>query len=222
MFGIVHLIVSLFGKGAASISHQIEDDKRRTEAYNQGEHTYYYRGTLRYTTNGRDVCRVKDWETGHELLKDLKNGRVYRDYTQEKIDRENAEARRKGKTVRYYRNDYYTYKQKENKLWFKCDIRPDYIDIETGKVLRSICINHTAFYMDLDTGDVIRISDDPGRDAMTDQEQIERAIRLFNERQGQLRNEPDFMEKPWWTEKERYYLYHKFVKIDDDGNVTLY
>lgn len=222
MFGIVHLIVSLFGKGAASISHQIEDDKRRTEAYNQGEHTYYYRGTLRYTTNGRDVCTVKDWETGHELLKDLKNGRVYRDYTQEKIDRENAEARSKGKTVKSYYNEYYTYRQKKNNLWFKVGVYPEYIDIETGKVLLSICINHTGFYLDLDTGYVIRIADDPGKEAMTDKKQIERVIHIFNERQKKLRNDSDFMEGIWYKIKEEYFLQYSCVIIDDDGNVTLY
>jgi len=215
MFGFLYLLTNMFFSGASKVSANIEDNKNREKARQNGDYTYSYRSDTRLTSNGRSVWH-KTLPNGHHALVDGENGNVYIDYTQNRINQSIQEAVSNGQTVRNKHNDEFPYSQVKNYFWFKCGLSPFRVDIKTGHLVHWITINHIGFYMDLNTELLVRVEDN----ATYDTNRANDIMQKFNKRQADMKKDPRYGKDRYWGRYE-YFTDCKRVQMDEDGNFVV-
>lgn len=219
MFGLLYMLFGVGVRGADKLSQTYEDAKAMNEAKSKNKLTYSWRNQTRLTANGRQVGK-KLLPNGHEVLVDLYNGKIYHDYTQEKNEKKTNEALANGETVLYYDVHDPQYKHFKKSDWYrKLDMRPLYVDIKTKSPLNMIAINHIKFYINLDTGYVIRPADKENVDGVD----VEKLIDKFNSNQDLLRksekyNYDDFFSWKWI--RNYFYSHCNCIIIDENGKVN--
>lgn len=209
MFSIFHGLFTLFAMEKNRISKSLEDDNNRVAAKQKGELTYFgSRGGEYLVENGRQVCHVTRF--GHDLLVDMyDNSKVYHDYTEEKEKKYKERALQHA----FYHNER-TYHGNTLGIikWFptnKFDI-----DIETNKIVSYITVNNSIFFLDMETGLIIKpinnnkeYEDNIGiyteNNIPLNSEQI---IEIFNKRQYELQKHPAYNNDSLWM-RLYYYMF---------------
>lgn len=206
MFGIIHGLFSLFAIGANDVKKTAEEERNKEDARTSGGYTYRdKKGELRLLKNGHRARRVK--QRGYDCIYDSVTGEKVVDYLQDKIDNNKKELLREGKTA--YRkseldldpNTKNVYRERYggwNNVVF---------DISTDKEMLSIYINGYEFYMEVDSGYLLRLTDDfkeRSRSNIFDWRTVDKTlevndiIRLFNERQDRLKACRLYMPRGDW------------------------
>ena len=218
MFGLLYMLFGLGAHGVDKVTRNYEDAKARSIAKQKGDLIYSWRNQTRLTENGRQVGK-KTLPNGHEVLADLYSGKVYYDYTQEKNEKKTNEALANGKTVIYYDVHDPQYKHFKKSDWYrKLNMRPLYVDIKTMSPLNRVKINNTRFYINLDTGHVIRPVDKENVDGVD----VEKLIDNFNSNQDLLKKSEKYNYDVFsWEWMRRYFYSHcNHIIIDKNGNVN--
>jgi len=220
MFGIFYLIFNRAIFGVAKIKEEIDNEDARDRAYKNGNLTYYSTKGETLVSNNRQVYRTI--VNGDEVLKDVYNGDVYKNYSEEKRNIKEHKAKEQGKTVipvHYEENQEYNRLQRFNAKTIS--IKPTYRDIKTRKFYITVRINGLGFYMDIISGELVRLQDEENMCKKWGKLSVEDIIEVFNQRQKALVNIPqedhDFM---WW--EEHFYLKHvgfNTLFIDNDKNI---
>lgn len=218
MFGLLYMLFGLGAHGVDKATRSYEDAKSRSIAKQNGDLTYSWRNQTRLTENGRQVGK-KMLPNGHEVLVDLYTGKIYHDYTQEKNEKKANEVLANGETVLYYDVHDPQYKHFKKSDWYrKLNMRPLYVDIKTMSPLNRIKINNTRFYINLDTGYVIRPADKESVDGVD----VEKLIDKFNSNQDLLKKSEKYnYDVLSWEWMRRYFYGHcNCIIIDENGNVN--
>lgn len=195
MFGIIYLALNGITSGLNYVDKLRMDTRNKREAIKNNNLTYYgSRGGTYLCSNDRPVTRTTD-ARGHDILKDLYNGTIYYDYTEEEINKQKGKFNQNGESV------YLGTQKERNEIHKQYEYTGlgsiDYIDIATGRPVRTICINGYTFYMDVETGLIMRLADDGiPRDSRCIKGLLtpNDIIRFFNKRQEKL---------------QRFYKYNK-------------
>lgn len=214
MFGIFYMLYTAVFGAAAKIDEVIDNENRRSKAKTINDDTYYdHKNQLRLTANDRLVS-IKT--IGYDqVIVDMFNGTVYKNITKEKEDKKKQEAMKNGKTViritkkEWGRGDY------QHKIWYNCGGIPSYKDINTGAYYRKVIANGIWFYMDVDTGRIIRPADEENFKNKKYNVSVDDIIRVFNKRQEKIKQDERFPEKSWWV-SSTFYLNKKRVNVNDD------
>ena len=187
MFGLLHALFGLTMRGAYKIQNDIEDTKAREIGKSNGDLTYYSKSGRRLVSNNRLVFRdyITDCDGNmHDVIRDFKTGEIYKDYTQEKIEKQKEYYKSKGYTV--YSCTYEVKKEFQRKypeLYY--EVRNIWKDIETGEFYTSVLINGVHFYASVENGKIVRIADHRILENKIGNLPIETAIEIFNKRQEQ-------------------------------------
>lgn len=159
MFGILYSLFMSIGVIGHNAKENYYESVRKDKARDSYDRTYFdKKGREILLDNNRWV--TSDVVNGHRVLKDVKNGTIYRDFSQEQENsqRENSktEAINKGKTVYLYeRHD-------KNSLW----AGDKYKDIKTGDVyvVRKYVVSllpyyEVYFFVNIENGKLVRKTD---------------------------------------------------------------
>ena len=217
MFGIFYMlycgVVGIVGK----TRDVIEDGSKKDKAVRMNDFTYYdSHNQLRMVSNDRQVYITTD-NNNHKVVKDLFNGTVYKDITKERERWRIGEAKSSGNTVI---TDYHIWKNVKNytsKHWYQCHALPCYKDIETGKLYKDVRINGIRFYMDVESGYIVRPLDGEDLSNVMNRVSIPAIIKIFNNRQDKIKQD-DKIKQSWWAESY-YYLNDYYVEVTNDGNI---
>lgn len=213
MFGIFYMFYNIVFGAASRIDESINNDRLRSKAKLINDDTYYdYKNQLRLTENNRQVYVTT--RNNHKMLVDLLNGKIYKDITKENENKKIKEIKNSGGSVicdrKIWKNENYL-----NKLWYKCDMIPYYKDINTGSLYTKILINNIWFYMDVDTGKIVRPADGEDLSNKKFNVSIKDIIRIFNNRQEKIKEDERFPEQWWWVKSE-FYLNNKIINIKNN------
>lgn len=228
MFGIFYALFA----GAMSVGNKVTNDcadsSARARARNANDDTYYSKDGLRLVSNGRLVHKTRimysDGTFGDEVLKDMYNGKIYRNYTAEQREKENAELDAKGATVE--RVDYYKLNETQQKILkqtplgqcstFNLTRDTLYQDRKTRRYYIERPINQVRFYLDIETGMMVRVSDDEKLNRKIYKYTTDEIIKMHNKKQEELRTDPRFIKDWGWTQRY-YYGINCNLFIKDDG-----
>lgn len=220
MFGVFYLLFTGFAATVDKISRDNRDAESKMRAIQNNNISYYGTRGHRLVSNDRPV--YKKTINGQDVLIDLYNGQIYKNYTMERRDKAKEEALAQGKTVIIGGNkDRYSDYEK-NQFWCKqCNIRADYRDINTDKLLIDVSVNSVWFYMDLDNGHIIRPKDNETYINKDGNLSIEEIITIFNKRQDEVKKTSEYND--WWWRKSKYYFKSSDyeVIIDNDKKIHL-
>ena len=222
MFGILYTLFGLGVNGVNKIKESVDDSNNREKAKRNGELTYYGKNGQHLVSNGRLIHRGHN-HSGDEVVKDMYNGKIYVNLSEEERKKIIDKALQEGRTVvdtgSYdHSNPFYRYFK--DKWWFRrYDLNVRYIDIETKKYFRRVCINGYYFYMDIETGLLVRKSDpyiDTYRTGDLSEDEI---ITIFNRRQLSFKGREKVIGKPQTLDnrdiqKMYYLIYNDFVTMD--------
>lgn len=203
--------------GINGIDKNFNNSKARAKAIEEKDITYYSGGQLYLTENGRQVVRSWDRLTGHDVIKDLRNGKIYYDLTEIQKEKEKIKSIKEGKTV------YRIHKKDEGVAW-SCKNRTGIYcinrDIETNHLVCEIGINKYMFYFDVFDGKLLRLSDGgikslnylKNRGALRyeplDYDDI---IYYFNKRQDRLKKHKNYNYSGNEWMKKVFYLSDKII-----------
>ena len=201
MFGIFYLMFDGIMSTINGIDRDYQNSKNRIEAKNLGDLTYFgSRGGEYLVENGRQVMRTIRSYDNHEIIKDMRTGKVYYDLTIIKKKRDIEECKKRGETIYH---DIYDRIPK----WGS-----HYKDIETEHYVKEITINDLTYYMDLNTGYLLRLTDYI-RKGIQHHDRVwwynynnnfispNEIIEIFNKRQDKLRHNKKYKNNTLWTEK---------------------
>lgn len=202
MFGIFYLMFDGIMSTINGIDRDYQNSKNRIEAKNLGDLTYFgSRGGEYLVENGRQVMRTIRSYDNHEIIKDMRTGKVYYDLTKIKKERKIEELKKEGKTI------YYPEKEEKKQVHYwhnESGFNGIVIDIDTRKYLAELHINEFTFYMDLESGYLLRRTDSDlnylyKKEGIYDNCALtpEQIISYFNKRQDLLRQYPMFSERQW-------------------------
>lgn len=209
MFGIFYLLFDGVMSSINGIDKEYQTSKNRMDAKNSGNLTYFgSRGGEYLVENGRQIMRTIRSYDNHEIIKDMKTGKVYYDLTKIKKEREIDKLKKEGKTVYYPKIDE---KKRVNYWHDESGFNGIVIDIETRKYLGELHINEFTFYMDLESGYLLRRTDSDlnylyKKEGIYDNCILtpKQIISCFNKRQDLLKQYSMFSEKQW--KKAVFYL----------------
>ena len=230
MFGILYTLFGLGVSGVGKMSQNIEDERKREEARKKGELTYYGKNGEHLVSNGRLITRT--WNSdGDQIIKDMYNNTIYNNLTREKQDKILIEAKEKGKTVIDISGNSPFKKYAEKTWWFKnyrykYDV--NFMDVDTYCFYKEVNINGYIFYMDINTGLLVRQSDRDKDEHINnnlnkDNLSPEEIITLFNKRQLLYPNREQIIGNNI-DEYQYYYLTQSRTNvylIDKYGNVYI-
>lgn len=216
MFGIFYMLFNAIFGTAAKIDEDIDNYNRRTKAIKNKDETYYdHNNQLRYTNNDRLVS-IKT--INHDrVIVDTLNSTIYKNISKEKEDIKKLDAVQKGYTVIKIGNEWKKLNY-QDKLWYRCDSIPWYMDIKTDEYYIVVTINGINFYMNVDTGNIVRPADGENYKNKKYNLSVDKIIKVFNKRQEKIRNDKRF-PKQWWWVKVHYYLNRMEIFIDDNLNI---
>ena len=198
MFAIFYGIYNGIMAGINGIDKNYQNSKERAKAMKLGNVTYYSGGQLYLTENGRQVVKSWDRLTGHDVIRDIRNGKIYYDLTLIKKQQKVKEAIRKGETV-YQTPNCITHKRSG----LSCYLR----DIQSHHLITEIRINKYSFYFDVTTGMLLRLIDG-----------YDKSIAFFHER-GNLNNEPlEYDKIIMYFNQRQYKLMHNINYIKHNEN----
>lgn len=220
MFGILYLLATSVASGVNKFRDNIDNERAREDAKRRGDITYYGKNGLTLLSNDRSVRRK--YINGDDVLTDLHSGKVYKNFSEEQRQKKERDAETRGNTVinvNYDENQEYNRAER-----FKAktiSITPDYRDIRTRRFYISVCLNGLVFYMDIISGELVRLKDGTDTSNKWGNLSVEEIMNVFNKRQRELAKIPesdhDFM---WW--EEHFYLKHtgfNTLFIDNDKNI---
>ena len=221
MFGIFYLLFDRTMYGISKIRQDVENMNARDKAKKQGNITYYGENGERLVETDKSVYRK--YQNGDLVLADLYTGQVYKNYTEEKRIEKETEASDMGYTViNVSYDEIQEYNRKERYLAKSIMIRPQYRDIKTRRYYIDVCINGLVFYMDIVTGELIRLKDGQDEKKKWGILSIDEIINIVNKRQRDLydtssKNHPQM----WW---ENHFYLRKSSKeiffINNDGSIV--
>lgn len=229
MFGILYTLFGLGASGGNKIKEGIEDEKNRNIAKKNGRLTYYGKGGERLTSNGKLISYSSiNYPNGDNVIRDMHTGKIYINLSENKRQEIMDKAKKEGRTVVNkgscsYDNPFY--EDFKSKWWYGDNgFDVNYIDIESKKYLRLICINGYYFYMDIDTGFIIRKSDPYSDKHQTGNLSEEEIIELFNKRQRFFKGKEKIIQKKTnrdnRTIRDYYYLINcGWVTMDKSGKI---
>ena len=157
MFAIFYGIYNTVMAGINGIDKNFQNSTARAKAMDLKEVVYFSGGQMYLTENGRQVVKSWDKYTGHDVIKDIRNGKVYYDLTIIKQEQEIKKYISEGRTV------YEIDKKDEPTAWYHKRRTGIYCikrDIETKHFVHEIWINKYRFYLDIHTGKLLRLTDD--------------------------------------------------------------
>ena len=242
MFGIFYGIYNAVMAGINGIDKNFQNSTDRAKAMDSGDITYFSRGQMFLTKNGRQVVKSWDRYTGHDVIKDIRNGKVYYDLTKYKNEQFFKQCKKEGKTaIELGYPNVKNYQGVAHKLSFKTRWHVNLIDIETKHYLSEIIINNYEFYFDVMTGYLLRLSDQNTKDLewRTERGDFTRflfnknytyetyimspndIIRLFNKRQEKLKEDINFKNKNEEWIRTVFYL-HRVNKLEMNKDGTIY
>ena len=217
MFGVLYAAFNLLFGAAARIDEDIDNNRRKNKAKNENKLIYSdHNNQDRLIENDRLV--YKTTKGTDKVLVDLYSGKIYYNYTKENENIKISEAKSNNKTVirnvYFYRNihDY------RNKIWYKCNILPEYKDINTGLLYVVLKINGIDFYMDVDSGHIMRPTDEEDLNNKKNNISIKNIIDVFNKSQDLLKQDIKFSQI-WWVKSEFYLDGYKKITIDENLNI---
>lgn len=220
MFGIFYLLFSGFAATVDKISRDNRDAESKTRAIQNNNISYYSTRGHRLVSNDRPV--YKKTVNGQDVLMDMYTGQIYKNYTMERRDKAKEEALAQGKTVITPERTEHLSDYERNSFWFKeCHIRPSYRDIYTDKLLITVPVNSVLFYMELDTGHIIRPIDNAHFENKDGNLSLDELIEAFNKRQDEYKNLPEYNH--WFWRAAKFYFDHNdyTVLIDNNKNVHI-
>lgn len=214
MFGIFYMLYSAVIGTVAKIDEGIDNNNRRYKAKAINDDTYYdHKNQLRLTANDRLVS-IKT--VNHDqVIVDTFNGKIYKNISKEREDKKKEEAMKDGKTVIYITKREWGKNNYQNQLWYKAGALPRYKDIKTGAYYINILINGLWFYMDVNTGRLIRLVDGEDLKDKKFNVSVEDIIQVFNISQEKIKRDKRFPEQWWWV-KSAFYHKNKIININDD------
>lgn len=211
MIGFLYSLFELTAVGVDNINKSIEKNKNRTRAIENGDLTYYgARGNEYLVDNDKWVHR-KTNSSGEKVIADMKTGQVYRNLTQEKIERKNNEQIIKGKTVRQKIEEERTktYYGKYKQMFYL-------VDIKTNIPVNEIYINGRYFYQELRDGNLLRIADGENNKDKIGRYSNEEIVFMFNKRQKEMKNELEnnkdnniWLRKNYFFDRNHYIYFNK-------------
>ena len=214
MFGIFYMLFNGTMSRVAKAKQNIENENNRERARLNGDFTYFGENGERLVSNNKSVYRKS--VDGDDVLADLYTGEVYKNFSEEKRKKKEIEELNKGNTVIMVQYDEMKEFNKKYKSQMKSVmIRPEYKDIKTGRFYIYVCINGLQFYMDIITGQIIRLADKQDVSKKLGNLSIDEIINITNERQKLI--ESDLLNhNMMWLEKN-YYLksFHDLYMVDD-------
>lgn len=216
MFGIFYMFYNTLFGTAAKISTKYNNVKNKQEAEKRGYIIYHdHDNQLRLVSNDKQVYITT--KNNHKVITDLYNGKVYKDITEENERRKIKNAQLNNETVIV---DYKIWKNVNNyndKHWYKCHILPCYKDIQTGNLYIDVRINGINFYMDVESGYIVRPKDNEDISKIKNNISVQTIIKVFNERQNLIKNSEDF-HKFWWADSH-FYLRNYYIEITKDNKI---
>ena len=220
MFGILYTLFGLGAAGAGKIKQSIDDENARERSRQKGDPTYYGKNGETLVSNNKPVW-TKTNNKGDKVIVDLYTGKEYINLTKEKEDKKKEEARKQGKTVLFVPNDKTIRKMHNDwsNIWAKCGIYPDLKDINTGKYYYVVHINGIGFYMEIETGHIIRVTDEENFKYKRGNISVDKIIEIFNKNQEELKHNDDY-GKMFSNVMNKFYCKYRFVDVNDDLTVT--
>lgn len=229
MFGILYTLFGLGVSGGNKIKKGIESDRNKERAIKSGDLTYYGRKGEHLVSNDKLIHHGYN-SRGDEVIQDMRSGKVYHNITDKKRREIIDKAKNEGKTVidkgsHDYSNPFYT--DFKDRWWFgRYDLNVQFIDIKTKTYFRRVCINGYYFYMDIETGLLVRKSDpyiDTYRTGDLSEDEI---ITIFNRRQLSFKGREKVIGRPQTLDnrdiqKMYYLIYNDFVTMDKFGKLSI-
>lgn len=220
MFAIFYLLFNQVTFGIAKIKENIDNENSRDRAIKNGDLTYYGTNGERLVSNNKNVYRKKN--NGDDVLVDLYTGEIYKNYSEEVRKNKECKAKKQGETVvfvHYEENQEYIRSER-----FKAktiSITPEFRDIETRRFYISAYLNGLSFYMDIITGELIRLQDGEDTSQKWGNLSVEDIINIFNQRQKNMSQISQSSHNFMWWEQHFYLKYNGFdtLFIDDDKNI---
>lgn len=227
MIGIIYSLFSLGVKGGNKVKENIDDTKSREEAKRNGDLTYYAKGGQHLVSNGRLIHKGRNSQ-GDEVIEDMYNDHVYVNLSEKKRKEIINEALKEGRTVidkgsHDITNPFYA--NFKDKWWFgRYDLNVRFIDIKTNRYFRIVCINGYDFYMDIETGLLVRKSDFCINKYKIGNLTEDEIIDLFNKRQHTFKGKEKIIGKPRTSDNENlqkmyYLIYNDSIILDESGKI---
>ena len=218
MFGIFYLLFNGTMSTIAKAKRSYDYCKARDEAHKKGRLTYNGFNGKRLVSNDKSVYITT--RNGDKVLADLYTGEVYKNYTEEERKEKEMLAESRGETVILVGyNEMQEYNRNKAKTIL---INPDYRDTKTRKYYVTAIVNGLIFYMDIESGHLIRLADNQDINKKWGKLSVEEIIRIVNERQDVLIKEPNYSHDfGWW--KSKFYLKktgNDIFMVDDDGTIV--
>lgn len=219
MFGIAYMLFSGTMTVIAKTRRGIDNIKSKNRAIRNGDLTYYGHNGERLISNDRNVYRSRN--NGDNVLVDLYTGEVYKNYSEEKRQIKEKDAINNGRTVIDvgYEELQDFNKNKKDKLK-SIIVKPYYRDVSNRNYYIPVYINGLTFYMNIETGLIIRLADKCNPKNKWGNLSIEEIIETVNERQIKLFNIPTNKYDSWWW-KDHFYLQNLNYNIIVDNNKTI-
>lgn len=220
MFGILYTLFGLGAAGAGKIKQSIDDENARERSRQKGDPTYYGKNGETLVSNNRPVW-TKTNKNGDRVIVDLFTGKEYINLTKETEKKKKEEAETKGNTVISITkkqwskiNNYY------NSMWYKFRMFPDYKDINTDSYYTRLNINGLDFYMDINSGYIVRVADHENYKYRRGNVSIDNIIKVFNDNQDKLKLDEEYGKisrtmDMFYCKCGRY----RFVDVSDDLRV---
>ena len=205
MFGLLHALFTVGVLTVDKISGVWTEVKNKEEAVRKDCKTYIdAKGKDRLVKNNRRVCYTQ-LDNGDYVIKDIENGKVYYNKSEEIRKEDKKQAIKDGRTIIKTFGNYTEYRNK-NELWVRAFIKwRGYIDIKTEHPIREVRINGINFYMDLVSGELLRKSDEENEKYKIGSLSSDEIIYYFNDRQKDLRCCDEFGKNMSWT-SDKYFM----------------
>ena len=163
LFGVLYTSFVLVAKGVNNIKTNIENKERRQKAIINKKDTYFdEKGCERLISNDIKVMKATLWKDsvygkeGDYVLKCVDSDRIIRNYTKEERDKTEIEsflkAKKDGKTV-YKLGTWMDDHCKSKIQGYR------YKDFNLGTIYVIRTFNGVKFYMDINTGQIVRETD---------------------------------------------------------------
>ena len=211
MFSIFHGLFSLFAIFKNNFDKQTQDDANKLFAKQHNDLTYYSSKGSRLVNNNRLVTTTYDWNTGHKVIKDLYNGKIYYDLTLESIRKQRKENKEKAIKKN---DDVYMCTNNRGKAKGIKNVSTIYYDVDTDEPVAEIYINNILFYISYETGLITRVhkayKNSIGQQLNFYKNYIcplkpDEIMEIFNERQKELQRNSLFNKDEEWMNLV-YYL----------------
>lgn len=218
MFSVFHGLFTLFAIGANHISKNIQDERNKNQSRKNSGLTYFgSHGNEYLIENDKWVSTKTDLKTGHEVIADMKNGKVYYDLTDIKRKNEECKQINQGKTVRYKMS------HEKNKLCGKYKQSFCWVDIESQVPVDNVYINGVYFYIRLTDGHLLRLKDGESEKNIHGRWSLSEIINIINRRQDQYINDIESGKQGLSRiDSELFFKNNIRIYIDSNSEINMY